>query len=160
MRGSVVLNTANPSPPVVLEERLKLSDVIYSKSTAELFWNQVQGAAIYEVVRDGTVIQASAARSVFIDGLVPGFDRRFVVNALDADGNLVDTRRRAINTADNSFALNRQPFLSGIITSYDAFRFLYGRVEARAKMPAGKGCLLYTSPSPRDKRQSRMPSSA
>ena len=24
----------------------------------------------------------------------------------------------------------------------------------------GKGCLLYTSPSPRDKRQSRMPSSA
>lgn len=139
VRGSVVLNTANPSPPVVLDERLKLSDVIYSKSTAELFWNQVQGASIYEVVRDGTVIQASAARSVFIDGLVPGFDRRFVVNALDADGNLVDTRRRAINTADNSFALNRQPFLSGIITSYDAFRFLYGRVEARAKMPAGKG---------------------
>ena len=26
--------------------------------------------------------------------------------------------------------------------------------------PAYKGCLLYTSPSPRDKRQSRMPSSA
>ena len=25
---------------------------------------------------------------------------------------------------------------------------------------AGNGCLLYTSPSPRDKRQSRMPSSA
>ena len=25
---------------------------------------------------------------------------------------------------------------------------------------AGTGCLLYTSPSPRDKRQSRMPSSA
>ena len=25
---------------------------------------------------------------------------------------------------------------------------------------AGSGCLLYTSPSPRDKRQSRMPSSA
>ena len=24
----------------------------------------------------------------------------------------------------------------------------------------GKACLLYTSPSPRDKRQSRMPSSA
>ena len=26
--------------------------------------------------------------------------------------------------------------------------------------PVGGGCLLYTSPSPRDKRQSRMPSSA
>ena len=28
------------------------------------------------------------------------------------------------------------------------------------KAPATGGCLLYTSPSPRDKRQSRMPSSA
>ena len=28
------------------------------------------------------------------------------------------------------------------------------------KQPAPKACLLYTSPSPRDKRQSRMPSSA
>ena len=27
-------------------------------------------------------------------------------------------------------------------------------------LPNGKNCLLYTSPSPRDKRQSRMPSSA
>ena len=32
----------------------------------------------------------------------------------------------------------------------------------RAAVPSGAstGCLLYTSPSPRDKRQSRMPSSA
>ena len=29
-----------------------------------------------------------------------------------------------------------------------------------AQKGKGKGCLLYTSPSPRDKRQSRMPSSA
>ena len=28
------------------------------------------------------------------------------------------------------------------------------------EMKKAKGCLLYTSPSPRDKRQSRMPSSA
>ena len=139
VRDSVFLNTSNPSPAVVLDARLKLSDITYSKSTAELFWNQVEGAAVYEVVGDGVVIQSGAARSVFLDGLIPGIDRKFVVNALDADGNLVDTRRRAINTADNSFALNRQPFLSGLITSYDAFRFLYGRVEARAKMPAGKG---------------------
>ena len=31
---------------------------------------------------------------------------------------------------------------------------------ARPGIIIGKGCLLYTSPSPRDKRQSRMPSSA
>ena len=33
-------------------------------------------------------------------------------------------------------------------------------LQAEAKLKAEKTCLLYTSPSPRDKRQSRMPSSA
>ena len=32
--------------------------------------------------------------------------------------------------------------------------------DATINLEALKGCLLYTSPSPRDKRQSRMPSSA
>ena len=35
-----------------------------------------------------------------------------------------------------------------------------GQGRANAGVGADKGCLLYTSPSPRDKRQSRMPSSA
>ena len=40
-----------------------------------------------------------------------------------------------------------------------------GNFVAKLKVPSEKGgpprtCLLYTSPSPRDKRQSRMPSSA
>ena len=33
-------------------------------------------------------------------------------------------------------------------------------LEKRDPPPTYRGCLLYTSPSPRDKRQSRMPSSA
>ena len=36
---------------------------------------------------------------------------------------------------------------------------LLGRMTLEEKVGAA-GCLLYTSPSPRDKRQSRMPSSA
>ena len=48
---------------------------------------------------------------------------------------------RVINTADNSFELNRQAFLSGIITSYESFRFLYGRAGARVRFPAGRGFL-------------------
>ena len=35
-------------------------------------------------------------------------------------------------------ALN-QPYLSGVITSYDAFKFTYGYVETRAKVMFGKG---------------------
>ena len=34
------------------------------------------------------------------------------------------------------------------------------RAEAKAKAPHYKACLLYTSPSPRDRQKSRMPSSA
>ena len=35
-------------------------------------------------------------------------------------------------------ALN-QPYLSGVITSYDAFKFTYGYIEARAKVTFGRG---------------------
>ena len=34
---------------------------------------------------------------------------------------------------------NGQPYLSGVITSYDAFQFTYGYAEARAKTPYGQG---------------------
>ena len=34
------------------------------------------------------------------------------------------------------------------------------KVNKRGSRGAARACLLYTSPSPRDKRQSRMPSSA
>ena len=41
--------------------------------------------------------------------------------------------------------------------AYDLLEKLYGDLCCS---DADYGCLLYTSPSPRDKRQSRMPSSA
>ena len=33
-------------------------------------------------------------------------------------------------------------------------------LRERLELPGAKGCLLYTSPSPRDRQKSRMPSSA
>ena len=51
----------------------------------------------------------------------------------------------------------------GRLCSKGSSLHLTGDLDARALYPElrlGKGCLLYTSPSPRDKRQSRMPSSA
>ena len=52
----------------------------------------------------------------------------------------------------------------------EAMRLRMGKIEMKGKIVIGEGerdeapmlyiCLLYTSPSPRDKRQSRMPSSA
>ena len=48
--------------------------------------------------------------------------------------------------------------LAGLVVVALAVNWLIKRVLLRAAAPYL--CLLYTSPSPRDKRQSRMPSSA
>ena len=56
--------------------------------------------------------------------------------------------------------------MSKLMTIYMAFEAITdGRLVIDELLPvstaaAAYGCLLYTSPSPRDKRQSRMPSSA
>ena len=44
-----------------------------------------------------------------------------------------------------------------VVSSGDAYSKVYEYVLRNHQLPL---CLLYTSPSPRDKRQSRMPSSA
>jgi len=137
---SHTLNTGDGVTPLPRQsERLVIKSTIFSTATAEISWNGVQGASRYDIFDNGFFITNTDGRSLFIDDLVPGTDRKFLVVAFDSDGNEVDRTSRVLNTADNSFALNRQPFLSGIITSYNSFRFRYGRVEARARMPAGKG---------------------
>lgn len=136
IEASMVLDMADgvtPSEPP--SARLKLVDTVYSSSTAEIFWEPVAGATSYRIEENGEVIETTTVRSIFVSGLVPGIDRRFAVFALDVDGNLIDSESRTLNTADNSFALNRQPYLSGVITSYDSFRFKYGKVEMRGKFP-------------------------
>jgi hypothetical protein len=137
---SHTLNTGDGVTPAAdLSERLVIKSTVFSNSTAEISWNSVRGASRYDIYDNGFFLFNTDGRSLFIDDLVPGIDRKFLVTAFDTDGNEVDQTSRVLNTADNSFALNRQPFLSGIITSYNSFKFKYGRVEARARMPAGKG---------------------
>lgn len=53
------------------------------------------------------------------------------------DGKLtIEAIRTPDNLRDKAFG---QPYLSGVITSYDSFQFTYGYVEARARVPYGQG---------------------
>ena len=64
------------------------------------------------------------------------------------------------NTSDDSLLLKDAPEwwrdCISLDDSSDTIGFIYGWENNRWQ----RACLLYTSPSPRDKRQSRMPSSA
>lgn len=62
----------------------------------------------------------------------------FGYNPFTFDGNNLTIN--SIKTPDglSSKALN-QPYLSGVITSYDAFKFTYGYIETRAKVTFGRG---------------------
>ena len=139
VEDSITVNTADGQTLNEVSERLVIAASIFSESTLEISWNTVQGATQYTLYDNGSLIDTISGRSLFINNMVPGGDRKFLVVAEDADGIEVDRTSRTLNTADASFALNRQPFVSGVITSYDSFRFKYGRVEMRARMPAGKG---------------------
>lgn len=139
IEDSIIINTSDGQTPSEVSDRLVIAASIYSPQTAEISWNAVADATEYDVSDNGVVLGTQAGRSLFVDDMQPGTDRKFLVIALDDEGIELDRTTRTLNTADASFALNRQPFVSGVLTSYDSFRFKYGKVEMRAKMPKGKG---------------------
>ena len=62
----------------------------------------------------------------------------------------------AIRWFARKFDVDMKDAVEEELGSYTSFN----RFFTRALKPEARPCLLYTSPSPRDKRQSRMPSSA
>ena len=67
--------------------------------------------------------------------------------------SLVDTARQVVKNNNNVSAVMLAP-------SDDTELFQERLQFAVKKLNTPKGCLLYTSPSPRDRTRSRMPSSA
>lgn len=56
--------------------------------------------------------------------------------SFDGENLIISTIRTPSELLEKA---NGQQYLSGVITSYDAFKFTYGYVEARAQVPVGKG---------------------
>ena len=83
------------------------------------------------------------------------------VNVLDAKAQ-EDIKARAVNTANEiaSFLMECKKDLQ-IATIIPSTETVYKQFVSENKKPLWvKSCLLYTSPSPRDRTRSRMPSSA
>ena len=71
------------------------------------------------------------------------------------------TDEEILKIAQECNLLGMRPHLDGIYSeSLEAFAKLIAEKERRACAEICVGCLLYTSPSPRDRQKSRMPSSA
>ena len=80
-----------------------------------------------------------------------------VVLGSKSDLPIADKCRSVLERFDVEFEIR-------VASAHRAPKYLEGVVEEAerdgCKVFIGMACLLYTSPSPRDKRQSRMPSSA
>ena len=76
-----------------------------------------------------------------------GIDSNLIVDAIEIDGIRFETESSSV-------------FSTGTFLSEDGITPGFGRGEVLNANGLFQFCLLYTSPSPRDKRQSRMPSSA
>ena len=87
------------------------------------------------------------------------FNELFFTPRFAADCFGLTTRRLKDIEESNNIEIRRVPrgtVTSRVYTPSD----LFDLAALRRELGHLKGCLLYTSPSPRDKRQSRMPSSA
>jgi|GEM_PF-791994 len=56
--------------------------------------------------------------------------------SFDGESVTINSIETPDNLVDKAFG---QKYLSGVMTTYDAFKFTYGYVEARAQLPYGKG---------------------
>ena len=99
-------------------------------------------------VIDATRVIFDTQKSNGIDLPTDGELYRFDVNHPDTNG-MIEYFLKPMGGCDSSIGR----------TDTEAFRAKQ-EMGFRAKPAAVVSCLLYTSPSPRDKRQSRMPSSA
>ena len=120
------------------------------------------GITIFDTDGNIEMINSTFSNNKIRDSILPGgggvyMEFTFCPPGM-VDNDCVHHQRKNQNS---SYLFHNCTFISNNATTVDT-RIRYGRVIRRCRcLPAyGGGCLLYTSPSPRDATLSRMPSSA
>jgi len=128
-RGLGRINPASPKPKanllddyeLVFSEEFNGSELDTSKWNTSYLW--------------GADLVINSEEQYYVD---IANEPNFGFNPFEMDGETLTIK--SIRTPDNLRAkANNQPYLSGVITSYDSFKFTYGYVEARAKVIFGQG---------------------
>ena len=84
-------------------------------------------------------------------------DNKIESYSINFTGNLVQLKERFKDDKLNAIAY----FEDGVrISPYDALNHAWNLTQVKNRVDGTGTCLLYTSPSPRDRQKSRMPSSA
>ena len=115
------------------------------------------GEAWWEIDATSPELQTGGTRGLFGGGETPSLTDRIDFINVESTGDAADfgdisfARRNLASESDRSRLVFTGGYTSGPATFYNTLEFV---------TIASTGCLLYTSPSPRDGLLSRMPSSA
>src|SRR5678810_324592 len=113
-----------------------------------------QNATIAVVNNNNTSVEAAVENTLSRDGTAPNM----MLADLDMNSNRILNLRDATNAQE---AVTLSQLQGQIINVSFPATIIYVMDGGSLVLTTGiKGCLLYTSPSPRDRQKSRMPSSA
>ena len=110
----------------------------------------------YEKLNNIIVEKVIVAEASFFDTFIDSSPGEWIQTSYNTRGGVHYEANSSTPSSDQSKALRKN--FAAVGGSYDGVGFT--PPKPHASWTLNSTCLLYTSPSPRDKRQSRMPSSA
>ena len=125
--------------------------------------------ALKEVLKDAKAIDAILAKGYSKNKVKPlplADDATFVRRAHLQVGGRIPTYQETIGFLESNDPQKHSSLVDRILNSeaYDSHTFNWWadllRIQSPSRSGGANNCLLYTSPSPRDRTRSRMPSSA